>query len=362
MKNNSRRSRVRALFAGGAVVTLVFMMMALLAPVASAAPTTFLDDGGPDDQVGQKDLNSLTVDYGSVGATSIAISWTWDDTDFSGNNTGDACAEFDTDKDGKSNYAGVSELAARPPRTSTRPSGLAATVLQPSAPRQAATRPSRTPASRRESSGISQVQDPFGLGGIAFDANHSTDGGVCDGNPLCNSKDTQAAGTIQLADFGGATAKLINVCSHESASPTSNPEECIFAPNSGFLTIIKNASPNDSTSFAFTSSVASNDGDTSWSRTGSGTVASMIPFVTPINGSSADITTLNLNEAVPAGWSLDSAGCVIQSSPTAATGTPDAPPAKSGPTSKGVQNLQIHAGLETDLHLHRHKGDEADAR
>ncbi len=35
---------------------------------ASAAPLTFVDDGGADDEPGQKDLNSLTVDYGAPGA------------------------------------------------------------------------------------------------------------------------------------------------------------------------------------------------------------------------------------------------------------------------------------------------------
>ncbi len=65
--------RTRNLVAAGAVVTVAFMMMAL-APAAHAAPTTFLDDGGPDDEIGQKDLNSFTVDYGNPGATSIAIS------------------------------------------------------------------------------------------------------------------------------------------------------------------------------------------------------------------------------------------------------------------------------------------------
>ncbi len=160
-----------------------------------------------------------------MGATSIAISWTWDDTDFSGNNTGDACAEFDTDKDGKVELRSVRRDRWPPASYQyttfwTCSDGAATKCTSPSSD-------TSLPNAGKQTGifGISQVQDPFGLGGIAFDANHSTDGGVCDGNPLCNSKDTQAAGTIQLADFGGATAKLINVCSHESASPTSNPEE-----------------------------------------------------------------------------------------------------------------------------------------
>ena len=71
----------------------------------SAAPLTFVDDGGADDEPGQKDLNFLTVDYGVPGATSINVNWGWDDTATTGNNTLDGCALFDTDGDGFANYS-----------------------------------------------------------------------------------------------------------------------------------------------------------------------------------------------------------------------------------------------------------------
>ena len=63
--------------------------------------------------------------------------------------------------------------------------------------------------------------------------------------------DTVASGTVVLSDFttNPTTAKLLNVCSYESASPTSNPEECVITPDSGFLTIVKVADPNDGTAF-----------------------------------------------------------------------------------------------------------------
>ena len=72
---------------------------------ASAAPLTFVDDGGADDEPGQKDLNFLTVDYGAPGATSINVKWGWDDTATTGANTLDGCALFDTDGDGFANYS-----------------------------------------------------------------------------------------------------------------------------------------------------------------------------------------------------------------------------------------------------------------
>src|SRR5262249_25475311 len=65
---------------------------------------TVIDDNGPDDQPGQKDLTQMSF---NPGATAIAITWNWDDTDFGaiGGNTGDACGLIDTDKDGFANYS-----------------------------------------------------------------------------------------------------------------------------------------------------------------------------------------------------------------------------------------------------------------
>lgn len=72
---------------------------------------------------------------------------------------------------------------------------------------------------------------------------------------------------------------------------------------------------------------------------------SLIPY--------APTTSLNLTEAVPSGWNLTGASCVVQ--PSTATGTPDAPPTQSGPTNKGVQNITIASGLETICTFHDSK-------
>ena len=67
---------------------------------------TLVDDQGRDDYPGQKDLNLLTVDTPTTPGT-LGIEWNWDDTAWSGNNTGDACSLFDTDvpADGFANYS-----------------------------------------------------------------------------------------------------------------------------------------------------------------------------------------------------------------------------------------------------------------
>jgi hypothetical protein len=62
-----------------------------------------VDDGGADDEPGQKDLNFLSVDY--AGSPDLAVVWGWDDIKWSGQNTGDACALFDTDADGHANFS-----------------------------------------------------------------------------------------------------------------------------------------------------------------------------------------------------------------------------------------------------------------
>ena len=93
-----------------AVLGLLALILAvgtsvILVGASSAAPLTFVDDGGADDEPGQKDLNFLTVDYGAPGATSINVKWGWDDTATTGANTLDGCALFDTDGDGFANYS-----------------------------------------------------------------------------------------------------------------------------------------------------------------------------------------------------------------------------------------------------------------
>ena len=121
----------------------------------------------------------------------------------------------------------------------------------------------------------------------------------------------------------------LNTCSYPSREPNSDPSDCVITENSGFLTIVKVADPDDSTNFVFNSSAASTGGVSSWTIQGSGDVQ-FIPFVAG--------NTLDLNEVVPGGWELDSAACVRQTATPIATGTP---------TATGVDNITIQAGVET---------------
>ena len=146
--------------------------------------------------------------------------------------------------------------------------------------------------------------------------------------------------TLVLNDVGGATlAKLLNVCSYPSQEPNSDPSDCVVTPDSGFLTIVKNADPSG-TPFTFTTSEASQAGQTSWTITPSGGTGSVVQI--PFEAT----TTLDLTEAIPATWKLTSVSCAIQTAPATPTGTAAATPVL-GQTSAGVTDLEIRAGLET---------------
>jgi len=159
-----------------------------------------------------------------------------------------------------------------------------------------------------------------------------TSNNACDANPGCNTDDTVADTTIQLADVGGVDdAFLLNVCSYPSGIPGSDPSDCVFTPNSGFLTIVKVADPDDATDFVFNlgAGQTSRDGTSSWTITGSGSQQ----FISFAPGTSYD-----LNEVVPPGWDLDNAECELQTATPASTGTE---------TSTGVDNFTIQSGVET---------------
>ncbi len=324
----ARRSRVKRLSAALlATITLVVGITAAgqLSVAEAAGTVVAVDDAGADDEPGQKDLNWLSIDYGAPGATALTVKWGWDDTATSGANTRDAGSLFDTDGDGFANYSLYVTVATDGSYTTqlyscaadSRTDRCAGPALVGTF---ASTATVATPAD----------SDPFGVPGSAdFDAAHVT-GNTCRATAGCYTQDTVATADIRLADFGNpADAFLLNVCSYPSGQPNSDPSDCVFAPNNGFLTIVKVADPDDGTSFPFNASAQSESGDTSWTITGSGS-KSLISY-----GPNA---TLDLNEAVPAGWKLDSASCAIQTAAPTATGTS---------TATGIDNLEIRSGLET---------------
>ncbi len=255
--------------------------------LATSGPITVVDDGGPDDEPGQKDLNQMTVDFDSL-PTSIDVSWNWDEIGWSGSNTGDACSLFDTDDNGFADYSLCVVVAGTPATYSS-------TRLY-SCGDDKADRCSQPVAliPTFESSCYAEVvtgSDPF-----SGDPDHQK----TEGTPGADD-DTVATCTIEISDFGSINAFLLNVCSYPSQEPNSDPSDCVVVPQSGFLTIVKDAGDDVSTDFTFDlgSGQASNDARTSFTVTGSGSI-DLISFLAG---------TYDLSEVVPLDWDLDGAEC-----------------------------------------------------
>lgn len=176
--------------------------------VSPAGPVDIcaVDAGGVNDVPGQKDLTKMCYRHDTDNL--LKTSWNWDDISWSGQNTGDACNLFDTDNDGKVNYA------------------VCVTIGGDSAAIQSTTRYScgndksdrctspivLLPVSPNTTCSVSpSSDDPFPTGDFS-------------------PNDTKASCNIDLADVGGvSSAKLVDVCSYPSQQPNSDPSDCIIA-------------------------------------------------------------------------------------------------------------------------------------
>jgi uncharacterized repeat protein (TIGR01451 family) len=200
----------------------------LTSPSMFAFQTT-IDDSGPDDEPGQKDLNSMAVDFGAPGATSFLVKWNWDNTATSGNNTRDGGALFDTDGDGMANYS----LYITVKTDGSWVTQLYVCTADSRADRCGGPALVNTFAS---TSAVSIVagSDPFGA-----TPSHTT-GNTCSNRPGCYTADTVANVNAVLADYGNpANITLLNVCSYPSGEPNSDPSDCVVEQAPGFLTLVK---------------------------------------------------------------------------------------------------------------------------
>jgi hypothetical protein len=83
-----------------ALFTLFALCTAVIVPATVAAAPSFTftpDDQGANDEPGQKDLTAQSSAQDPVAPNHFFTAWKWDDTSWSGNNTGDGCSLFDTD-------------------------------------------------------------------------------------------------------------------------------------------------------------------------------------------------------------------------------------------------------------------------
>ncbi|MDQ5963241.1 MAG: hypothetical protein QG629_323 [Patescibacteria group bacterium] len=219
------------------------------------------DQQGADDQPGQKDL-TMFCPYTDDQAGQLTVGWAWDETAFSGNNSGDACALFDTDADGKANYAVCVTIKGSPAAQVTGSPFVYSCDDSSSYNCVSATTVVNTSTTCMLSASI---------------------------NPFSSiNTDTYVLCTVVLSDVGGSLAALKDVCSYPSSSRPSSPSDCVITPTgntpSATVNAVKSLLPaTDTGTFVMavgsTSSIAGGDG------TQTGPVN-----VTPPNSGTLDVT------------------------------------------------------------------------
>lgn len=196
----------------------------------TVASTTFTDSAfvcqndvdGANDEPGQKDLTRMCADYSPL-PTSIDVNWNWDDSAWSGGNTGDGCALFDTDSDGKVNYALCITVGGSPAAFISKQ----LYSCNDSKSDRCAGKIAISSSAATSCSASVQSTDPFSAG-----ANYPDD--------------TTGSCSVLMSDMSATTADLIDVCSYPSNEPNSDPSDCIVATNAqtGKLEIIKSLVPS----------------------------------------------------------------------------------------------------------------------
>lgn len=189
---------------------------------------TVIDSAGANDEPGQKDLTKMFADYSGL-PSSVFVQWNWDEIKWTGNNTGDGCALFDTDNDGYVNYSLCVIISGDPATYSSK-----------------ALYSCGDNAANKCTSPVTTLSPS---GSTSCNATGSTDDPFTDGDEY--NKDTKASCTIALSDVGGAgVAQLVDVCSYPSGQPNSDPSDCIvFRTSSGKVEVIKNLVPSGDSGF-----------------------------------------------------------------------------------------------------------------
>lgn len=250
--------------------------------VASTAFTDSLlcttDVDGVNDEPNQKDLTKMCYDK---TVSPQLIKFNWDEIYGGGNNTYDACTLWDTDSDGKANYSLCTSVLATPPTDLMQYNNFTLYSCNDTKSDRCGSPNSPISASGTSCSATQANDDPFSAG-------------------AASPQDTVGTCTLNPSNFGSSPFVLLNLCSFPSGQPNSAPADCVGEPTGGFITVIKEASPNDGTAFNFSISGTSN-------------------YSFAINGSgqsqrySVEDGTYQVSETVPSGWGLDNATCADNS-------------------------------------------------
>ncbi len=257
-------------------ISLVLFIWLLIGVNSVSAQQVCVDDvqGANDVNQAQTDVTQLCVDQSGLPAT-YEVTMSWDEIRLSGNNTGDACLLFDTDGNGNINNALCLQVKGNPLLINDGPSLFSCTDTKND--RCTGPTPITLTAGSLTSCTVNQQNtDPFPSG-----SNFQQDTvGIC---------------TIDTHDI--SLALQVNVCSYPSQNPNSDPKDCVGILGGGFIFIIKDADPDDTTQFNFTVTDAGGN-PTAVSIIGSGS-----------KGISLNLGTYSLNETIPAGWGITSSSC-----------------------------------------------------
>ena len=290
-----------------------------------------VDDQGADDYPGQKDLNFLQIGIDPLVPNTLYVNWGLDNTDWTGQNTGDVCVLFDSNGNGTADYSFCATVSG----ANAILSNIQLYSCGDSAQDKCTNPRAPIPFSSDALLEIAEV-DPFGVPSSPYyDPLHVT-GNTCSFNvdpQNCYTFDTYVQSTILGTDFPlGAVPELINVCSYPSAIPGSAPSDCVFLPGAGFLKIEKVSNPDLSTPFVFNlgAGQSSANGTTSWTINGTGSTSEYISFEPGV---------YDLSEIIPTGWVLESASCSINDAASTPTGTWD--------NIATINDISIQTGLRT---------------
>ncbi len=181
------------------------------------------DAQGVDDQPGQKDLTRMCAasNYATIQpANIIYMLWAWDDTRFTGANTGDGCALFDTDRDGNINFALCVTIDGDPP------------VYNSSA--FYSCDDSRT--DRCAGSSVLTFTGACAVDSATTDPFSHVSG--CNGTN-CVTQDPNTECSLPISDFSVPAGAILlsNVCSFPSTVPNSDPSDCILDPATSRISI-----------------------------------------------------------------------------------------------------------------------------
>lgn len=248
-------------------------------------PGDCVDDAdGANDEPGQKDLTRGCIETASRDP--VHVSWNWDITGLSGNNSADGCALFDTDLNGLADYAVCNSLRGTPPvQVPTYP------VLY-------------TCNDTRADRCASGVETPITYGSTCSIINNSTDWPYDD--PFTTGDDypydTVSDCYIALGDVGFPVypVNLLDVCSFPSLQENSDPSDCVIRSESqGNLEIHKDVVPDNNA----TNWLINVTGNTPFSYTLTGDDTTFNKVVTPGLYTITETAGANTSPGYASSWS-----------------------------------------------------------